>query len=583
MPHKGLLCLVLIGVTLGIFFQTGNHDFINYDDPLYVTNNPHVKGGLTVKNILWAFTTTTASNWHPLTWLSHMLDVELFGLNPRGHHLTNVFIHTASTLLLFLLLTQITAAPWQSLFVAALFALHPFHVESVAWVAERKDVLSGFFWLLTLVFYASYVRQKQLKYYLLTFFSFVVGLMSKPMLVTLPSVMFLFDYWPLGRFPFQQGEGQGAGGVSFGSLVKEKIPFLFCSALSAMITLYAQGKGGTMSSLDVVPLANRIANALVAYAKYIEKTLWPSDLAFFYPFPLSLPLRQGFASCALLILISTATIYLRRRKPYLIVGWVWFLITLIPVIGLVQVGGQSMADRYTYIPLIGLFIMISWGVPDLLRGFRLWYRPAILVTLSCVVVIALSAATWRQLGYWKDNISLYEHNLRITANNYIIFNNLGIALAERGEVDAAIQSYQEALRIWPKSANAHTNLGAALMSQGKFQEAIRHYDEALRLRPDYPLARINLSKALNNAGVALAHQGKLDEAIRYFKEALRIDPEFADGYFNMGITLARMNRMDEAAEQFIYVLRLTPDSAEARSWLKRLGRSMKDTRTQGEK
>jgi len=572
MQHRGLLCLLLIGVTLGIFFQTGDHQFINYDDPLYVTNNPHVKEGLTVKNILWAFTTTTASNWHPLTWLSHMLDVELFGLNPRGHHLTNVFIHTASTLLLFLLLTQITAAPWQSLFVAALFALHPLHVESVAWVAERKDVLSGFFWLLTLLFYAGYVRHGQLKYYLLTFFSFVLGLMSKPMLLTFPLVMFLFDYWPLGRFSFQCWKGRGAGGVSFGSLVKEKIPFLFCSALSAMITLYAQGKGGTMSSLDVVPLANRIANALVAYAKYIEKTLWPSDLAFFYPFPLSLPLWQAFGSCALLILIFIATIHLRQRKPYLIVGWLWFLITLIPVIGLVQVGGQAMADRYTYIPLIGLFIMIGWGVPDLLRGFRLRYRSAILVTLSGLVIIALSAATWKQLGYWKDDISLYQHTLNITANNYIIFNNLGIALAERGEVDAAIQSYQEALRIWPKSANAHTNLGAALMSQGKFQEAIRHYDEALRLRPDYPLARINLSKALNNAGVALAHQGKLDEAIRYFKEALRIDPEFADGYFNMGITLARMNRMDEAAEQFIYVLRLTPDSAEARRWLKRLGR-----------
>ena len=574
MRNSVLLCLVLIGVTLSIFWQTAGHQFINFDDPLYVTNNPHVKGGFTGKNIAWAFTTTTASNWHPLTWLSHMADVEIFGLNPWGHHLTSVFIHTASTLLLFWLLAQITMAPWQSLFVAVLFALHPLHIESVAWVAERKDVLSGFFWMLTLLCYAGYVKHRTVKFYFLTLFSFVFGLLAKPMLVTLPLVMIFMDYWPFSRFQSEEIP-DGAGGLNRAcetllTLLKEKIPFFLLSLLSALVTIYAQKSGGTISSLEAVPLTSRIGNALLAYAAYIGKTIWPQDLAFLYPFPLSIPLWQVFASGATLILMTIATIHFRRKKPYLLVGWLWFLITLLPVIGIIQVGSQSMADRYTYIPLIGLFIMASWGMPDLLRSLR--YRQAILVILSCVVVSSLAVTTWRQLRYWEDNISLYRHTLDVTTNNYVILNNLGIALADRGQVGAAIQAYQEALRIWPKSVTAHVNLGAALAGQGKIEEAISHYSEALRLKPDYALARINWSKALNNMGVALAQQGKLAEAINHFNQALLIDPESVDGHFNLGITLARLNRVDEAAEQFAQVLKLTPGSAEARNWLKRLGR-----------
>ena len=575
---------MLACITLGVFWQIGDHQFINYDDPLYVTSNTNVKGGLTGKNILWAFTTTAASNWHPLTWLSHIVDIELFGLKPRGHHLTNLVIHTASTLLLFLLLAQITTAPLRSLFVSALFALHPLHVESVAWVAERKDVLSGFFWFLTLLFYAGYVKHRTLKFYLLTLFSFMVGLMTKPMLVTLPLVMILMDYWPLNRF---ESEDMPHGvSVLFRAreplptLVKEKVPLLLLSLLSAAVTVYVQRSGGTVSSFEAVPLVFRIENALIAYAKYIVKTIWPQNLAFLYPFPLSLPLWQVLASSVILILVTIVTIHFRRQKPYLLVGWLWFLIILLPVIGLIQVGSQSMADRYTYIPLIGLFIMVSWGVPDLLRGLR--YRLTIFVTLSCLVIFALTLSTWRQLGYWKDNISLYRHTLDVTNNNYIILNNLGIALAERGEVEAAIQAYQEALRIWPGSVTAHVNLGAALADRGKLDEAISHYEEALRLKPDDALARTNWSKALNNRGVALAQQGRMDEAIHYFNEALRIDPELVDGHFNLGITLARLKRDDEAAEQFVLVLRLTPDSAEAHNWLRRLGRSMKDSRSQKE-
>ena len=542
------MCAVLLALTLGVFIQTWNHQFINLDDPLYVTNNPFVKGGITGRNIVWAFATTKASNWHPLTWLSHMADVEIFGLSPRGHHLTNVLIHTASTLLLYWLLVQITMAPWQSLFVAALFALHPLHVESVAWVAERKDVLSGFFWLLTLLCYAGYVKHRTVKAFLVTLFSFVAGLMMKPMLVTLPLTMILMDYWPLNRFSREQMES-----FTFLSLVKEKIPFFLCSALSAAITIYAQDKGGAMKSLDAIPFTLRVENAVIAYAKYVGKTIWPQDLAILYPFPSSLPLWQVFGSGILILFITVVTIRYRRRYPYLLTGWFWFLITLVPVIGLVQVGGQSIADRYTYIPLIGLFIMCGWGVPDLLQG---WHRRGtILVILAGLVISASTVITWRQLGYWKNNISLYQHTLQVTTGNYLILNNYGIALADEGRLDEAILQYQEALRAWPKSATAHVNLGAALANQGKFMEAISHYNEALKLIPDYALAHGNL-------GRTLANLGRIDEAIIHYEEALRIDPNFADVHLNLGILLVRKGEYNSALRHYDMFLRLEPYSAK---------------------
>jgi tetratricopeptide (TPR) repeat protein len=626
MRYSMLLCVVLMGITLSIFWQTGDHQFINFDDPLYVTNNPHVKGGITGKNILWAFTTTTASNWHPLTWLSHMADVEIFGLNPRGHHLTSVFIHTASTLLLFLLLTQITAAPWQSLFVAALFALHPLHVESVAWVAERKDVLSGFFWFLTLLFYAGYVKHRTVKSYFLTLFSFVLGLLTKPMLVTLPVTMLLLDYWPFHRFLRDQAEPRGVASFSFLSLVKEKIPFFLLSALASLITLYAQDKGGAMKSLEAIPFALRVENAMIAHAKYLGKTIWSSDLAIVYPFPPSLPLWQVLGSSLLLLLISMVVVRYRRRFPYLLVGWFWFLVTLVPVIGLIQVGGQSMADRYTYIPLTGLFMICSWGISDLLRSWR--YRGAVLAILAGLVICASTVVTWQQLSYWKENISLYQHTLQVTTDNYLILNNYGIALADQGRFDEAILQYQEALRIWPKSATAHVNLGAALSNQGKFTEAISHYHEALRLIPDYALAHANLGRALAsvgqvaeamlhyeralqidpslsdirlnlallllksgrrdaawthyetvlridpystkapvNMGAALAQEGRMEEAIRCFTRALQIDPDSIEAHFNLGVILARLNRGNEAMQHFSHVLRVKPDVEAARRWL----------------
>lgn len=626
-----LLCIVMLLVTLAVFARTANNDFINFDDTIYVTANPVVKDGLNARTIAWAFTATTASNWHPVTWLSHMTDVQLFGLAPRGHHLTSVVIHTVSALLLFLLLVQITAAPWQSLFVATLFALHPLHVESVAWVAERKDVLSGLFWTLTLILYARYVRKPGTGRYLAALGCFAVGLMTKPMLVTLPVVLLLLDWWPLNRFTTAGEPEGGAAKPAVSTLLKEKLPFLLLSALSSALTIYAQHQGGAMATLDKAPVGLRISNAVIAYATYISDTFWPHDLAILYPFPTYILLGQLLGAALLLAVISAGVFFMGRRFPWLAVGWLWFLITLLPVIGLIQVGGQSHADRYTYIPLTGLFIMIAWGVPQLLQGRR-WRQP-VLGILAGVVVCAMTAVTWQQLGYWRDNITLYRHTLAVTSDNYLILNNYGIAMDQNGDYESALQLYQEALRIWPGSVTAHNNIGTVLARKGRYAEAIEHYREALRLKPDYVMAVINMGKALAglgrtdealawyekalrmdpssaevhlnmalllmkngqreaaqqhyltvlqldphstrapvNMGVELAQLGRLDEAGYYFRQALAIDPDSVEANFNFGVFLAKQDKYNEAAEYFYHVLRIKPDSAMARDWLRRLGR-----------
>jgi len=458
-----LISMALIIMTLAVYWQTGNHAFLNLDDNVYVTENPHVTTGITVANIIWAFTSVDeiTSNWHPVTWLSHMADVQLYGMNPRGHHLTNVFFHTSCTVLLFLLFSRLTGALWQSAFVAAMFAIHPLHVESVAWVAERKDVLSAFFGFLSLLMYAEFTAKRKPALYLLALFSFILGLMSKPMLVTLPAVMLLLDYWPLERYR-HEGEEQGlrhlAGAVM--DLVKEKIPFFACSLLSAVVTIYAQRKGGAMHSLDDLPLMIRISNALIAYVKYIGKTVWPSDLAVYYPFPLSLPLWQVIGSLLVLLLLSAAAIRAGRRHPYFAVGWFWFIVTLVPVIGFIQVGTQSMADRYTYIPQTGLFIMAAWGVTELTVNVQ--YRQAILSLFAAAFIIISAALTWQQLGYWRDNISLFRHTLRVTDNNFVIHFNLGLALANKGYTDAAIEEYIKAFGVNPAFDNAHYDLKSAI-------------------------------------------------------------------------------------------------------------------------
>jgi tetratricopeptide (TPR) repeat protein len=476
-----------------------------------------VKGGLTGENVAWAFSATAMSNWHPLTWLSHMTDVQLFGLDPRGHHLTNVFFHAASTLLLFFLLAQITGAPWQSLFVAALFALHPLHVESVAWVAERKDVLSGFFWFLTLLLYARYVKRGGTTRYLLALLSFAAGLMAKPMLVTLPVVMLLMDYWPFHRIP----PGPDSGGIreifrrtsALCALMKEKVPFLLLSALSSVVTMVAQKQSGAMKTLDAIPLGDRIGNAVITYVKYIGKMIWPHDLALLYPLPQSINPWQVSGAFLLLVIFSALAIGYRRRHPYLVTGWFWFLVTLVPVIGIVQVGGQSMADRYTYIPLTGLFIIAGWAVPVFMQGWR--HRQAILAFLAAVVLSASVAVTWRQVGYWKDNLSLYRHTLDVTIDNYQILNNYGIALAQKGRLDEAIDQYLASLKIDPNRPATHNNLGFAYFRKGMVDHAILQFQMAIALNPDY-------ADAHNNLGIAYGKKGWIQQATEEISMGMKL-------------------------------------------------------------
>ena len=557
-PEKGarrrtiVVSLVLVVITLSVYMRVGNYQFVNYDDEDYVTKNSHVASGLTGSNLLWAFTSVEAANWHPVTWLSHMGDVEIYGMNPRGHHLGNVIIHALSASLLLLLLLRLTGAFWPSAFVAALFALHPLHVESVAWVAERKDVLSAFFWFLTLLSYAEFAARRRPALYALTLVCFLLGLMSKPMLVTLPLVMLLLDCWPLKRV------GQGAGlsqMVSSGlALVKEKIPFLACSLLSCVITIYAQAPA--LSGLDALAVPLRIENALISYVKYIGKTFWPVDLALLYPHRQDLPLWQAVASLLLLSIISGVTLRAHKKYPYLALGWFWFLITLLPVIGLIQVGSQSMADRYTYIPVIGLFIMVAWGVGDLTQNLP--YRPRVLSLSAAAVICASATLTWQQLGYWRDSTSLYRHALQVTTDNYLMHYNLGLTLDRQGAKDQAISEYQESLRINPGYKLAHASLGTILAGKGELDAALLEYRAALLIDPAY-------KEVHNNMGLALARQGKLDEAIGHYREALRKSPNYLEALNNLGIALARKGDLPGAIEKFRESLRISPFDIDARN------------------
>jgi len=493
-----LICMGLIALVLAVFHQAGNHGFLNYDDNVYVTDNPHVAGGITGRGVVWAFSSFHASNWHPVTWISHMADVHLFGMNPRGHHFTSVAVHALSTVVLFLLLFRLTGLLWQSSFVAALFSIHPMHVESIAWVAERKDVLSAFFCFLTLHVYAEFAKKRKPALYILCLILFLLGLMSKPMLVTLPLVMLLLDYWPLNRFRKKEfGEGGGWNspeGVLPWVLVKEKLPFLACAILSSIVTIFAQQSGGAIKGLDAVPFALRVENALISYVMYMGNMIWPDDLAVLYPIPSSFPFWQIIGSLILLLLLSVATVRARHRYPYLAMGWFWYLITLAPVIGIVQVGVQSMADRYSYIPSIGLFIMVAWGVTDAVNGLR--QRKVILAILAGGIIIAKSAVTWQQLGYWRDDISLYRRTLQVTTGNYVIHNNLGNALAKQWDLDGAIREFREAIRIKPNYAAAHYNLGMAFAIRGRLDEAIEELSAALRIDPDNVKASYNLGLVL---------------------------------------------------------------------------------------
>ncbi len=512
-----VISLLLVFVTALAFWQVGSSDFINFDDNAYVTANSHVRQGITGRGIVWAFTTGHASNWHPLTWISHMVDVQLFGLRPTWHHLMNLLFHIAGTVLLFFVLQRMTKALWQSAFVAALFALHPLHVESVAWVAERKDVLSTFFWVLTMGAYAGYVERPGLKRYLAVCGCFVLGLLSKPMLVTLPFVLLLLDYWPLGRL-----SREGAPVFQWATirpLLLEKVPLFVLAGLSCVVTYLVQQHGGMMRGMEIVPLGARLANALVAYAAYIGRMLWPADLAILYPHPVWWPLWKVLFALVLLAAITMAVMKGTGRRSYLAVGWLWYIGTLIPVIGIVQVGSQAMADRYTYMPLVGLFIIVAWGVPDLLKNYH--GRREALAALSALCLVCLFLRTWGQVSYWHDNITLYNHALAVTGRNGAVHMNRGTAYFTLGDYRAAIEDLSRAIEIDPEFAPAHLNRGTAYGVIGDYANALADLNKALEINPRYALA-------YRNRAIVYGALGDGAAAAADYAAAVRIDPRYAE-------------------------------------------------------
>jgi len=557
--HIILVIVLLVFAVIGLYSQVVSHDFINFDDPEYVYANPYVQKGLSLESISWAFTATHAANWHPITWLCHMLVVQLFGLNPVAHHLVNVLFHAANTALLLLLLSSLTGKLWQSAVVAAFFALHPLHVESVAWVAELKDVLSTFFGLLTIYLYLWYLKQPNLRRYALMLICFALGLMSKPMLVTMPVLLLLLDYWPLGRLDTIQGDVlMDADKRSFGALVREKVPLFTLVAASCTMTIFAQQQGNAIRSLADSPLSARIGNALLAYLGYLGKTFWPHDLAVLYPFPAETAPWKSVTAGIVLAAITLLVILYRKRHPFLFVGWFWYLCTLVPVIGIVRVGQQAMADRYTYLPLVGIFIALVFGADKIASGWK--YQRIALLSATIAMLSLCALTSWRQLSFWQNNATLYEHTLAVTSDNYTIHNNIGFALDSSGNLDEALYHYNEAIRIAPWYAKSFLNRGITLRKKGLLDEAMVSVREAIELNPEFESAYIEL-------GLDMLLKGSPDEAISYFQVALKIDPELADGHYNMGLAYARQGKSQQAVEQFTKALPLKPDDFDCHYYL----------------
>ena len=553
-----LVSLCLIVAILISYSQVINFDFVGYDDQEYITENSIVQKGLTAEGLKWAFTTFQSANWHPLTWLSHMLDCEFYGLNPTGHHWTNVEFHIANTLLLFFIFQYMTGAIWKSSFIAALFALHPLHVESVAWVAERKDVISTFFWFLTILAYLRYIEKKVLVRYFIVLFFFILGLMSKPMLVTLPFVLLLLDFWPLKRFQIKKGLQSDRvtffGFQGFLRLFLEKIPLFILVVISCCLTFLAQKKSYAVKSLGSLPLIDRISNALVSYVTYALKMIWPSKLAVFYPHPgNTLPAWQIIGAALLIAAAIFSSIHTLKKYPYIIIGLFWYLGTLVPVIGLVQVGDQAMADRYTYIPLIGLFIIVSWGGFDLLRK---WHYHKIIPILSAISVICvLAVCTFLQLAYWQNGITLFEHAIKVTSKNSVAHNNLGVLLSKEEKFDEAVYHFDEALKIKPNDSRTLYNKGCALREKGDFDKAAFFFKESLKINKDY-------AEAHNELAYILFVQGKPDEAILHCRNALKIKPDFTEAYNNLGNVLCFQGEIDKAVSLYKVALSLEPENVD---------------------
>lgn len=552
------LCLLLAVMTLGVFGQTVNYDFVNFDDGTNVYENPRVIGGLRVSAVIRAFTEFHAANWIPLTSVSYMLDAQLYGLWPGGYHLTNVVLHTATAVLLLLVLARMTGALWPSAFVAMVFAIHPLRVESVAWVSERKDVLSGLFFVLTIGAYALYTERASLGRFLMVVLAFGLGLMAKPMLVTLPFVLLLLDWWPLGRwdplalvYRTRQTDQVPRGHPSHDRVVYEKAPLFVLAAASCVVTLMAQRPA--MAPAAEIPFSSRLANAAVAYVDYVGQTFYPAGLAVLYPHPGSnLPVAKVAWAVLLLCGITTATIVYSPKRPYLLVGWLWYLGMLVPVIGLVQVGNQATADRYTYLPQIGLTILITWAAADVVSTWR--YRRLACAAAATLVAIALLGCTWRQTTYWRDSKTLWNRTLACTSPNAVAHNNLGIVLNDAGEFEQAVKHYREALVINPKFVPAYNNWGNLLFGRGQAVKAVEQYKKALAIDPYN-------AGTQNNWGTALARLGQAEQAFEHFREALVIDPKFADAHNNYGSVLAMRGQAEQAIEHFREALALEPSNA----------------------
>ena len=557
------ICIFLVAIVWAVFGQTRGHDFINYDDDLYVYDNPQVMSGITLPGMKWAFTGSHAQNWHPLTTISHMLDCQIYGAKPAGHHLTNVALHSLAVVLLFLVLRQMTGALWRSAFVATLFAIHPLHVESVAWVAERKDVLSGVFFMLTLGAYAHYARKPTGAGYLAVLILFACGLMSKSMLVTLPFVLLLLDYWPLGRFTDQTAIANRKKSASWWErqsvstrLILEKLPLLALSVAASVVTLLIQSHDATFGS---APLPLRIYNASVSAITYIGQMIWPWRLAPFYPYPSGrLSILVPVFALAGLVFITYKAWVLRNRYPYFIVGWFWYLGMLVPVIGIIQTGLQAHADRYTYLPHIGLYLLVTWAFADFAANWS--YRLVVSGVASAVVIIALSVAAWKQTSHWKNSETLWTHALAVTSRNDVAHLNLGVVFLEDGRLAQAIANFRAAIEIRPDNEKAHLNLGAAFLKEGRLDEAIANFRAAIEIRPEY-------AKAHSNLATALMRQGNAGEAFLQWQKSLQLQPENVIARDNLGLALARQGRMRDAMAQWQESLKYDRDDRYAQNKL----------------
>ncbi len=552
--RTALALVALLLLTLLAYLPVFRNGFVEWDDPAYVTENSHVRGGLTPAGIVWAFRSLENANWHPLTWLSHMTDVSLYGLAPAGHHATSLLLHLLNTWLLYSALRSLTRTTWRSLAVAALFALHPLHVESVAWISERKDVLCTAFALLSIWAYARYAHRPAVQSYLWVALTLALGLMAKAMLVSLPLVLLLLDVWPLDRMRFSEPRLMWAR-------IAEKLPLLALVLAASLVALLTQGRGGALTETT---LAARVAQAMIGYTSYLQHTFWPVGLTAFYPYRPDPPLLEVGCRVLTLLLITAGAVWSARRRPYLIVGWLWYVVTLLPVIGIVRIGQQEMADRYTYIPLIGVFIMLVWGVGEWIDASgRAAMRPRIAAALTGLVLASCAAATTRQVTTWHDGVSLWTRAIAIGGTNAVSVNNLGAALERAGRLDEAARRYDEAIALAPGNVRAHANLGNVRFAQGRYAEAARAYEDALRLQSDMPTALANLATSYYNIANAAWRAGRLDDALAAYANALRVRPDDAGFLRAQALAQLQAGRLDAARGSASRAVALAPSDAAA--------------------